>query len=143
MQTDGRRAKEAAFSAVSRRPGARLFDVATGAYAALLVALTHYPRPEDLLGRKLPSDKLLHFMAYLLLGLLAAACVGYRRAWTWRAAAVIAAGLAVFAAIDEATQPLFRRAAEPLDWVFDCLGIAVGIAIVAAVSSWASARGSR
>jgi VanZ family protein len=35
--------------------------------------------------------------------------------------------LALFAACDEATQPFFRRAADPLDWVADCLGLAVGM----------------
>jgi hypothetical protein len=51
--------------------------------------------------------------------------------WTPRQVAGLAAGLAAFAAVDEITQPLFSRALERLDWVYDCLGIALGLAVVA------------
>jgi VanZ family protein len=50
--------------------------------------------------------------------------------------------MAVFAMLDEITQPMFSRSAEPLDWVYDCIGIVIGIAIVA-ITSWAWERGSR
>jgi len=59
-----------------------------------------------------------------------------------RAGLVLGAALAAWAVVDEITQPLFARAAEPLDWVCDCLGLAAGIGIVL-VSSWALGRGSR
>lgn len=131
MNDGGRRAKQAVISA------------GTAAYAAILVAATHHPKPERFLGNNPPSDKLLHFMAYALLGSLAAVAVRARGRLTGKKAVALAVGLAVFAALDEITQPIFSRAAEPLDWVFDCLGIAVGIAAVMVISSWASARGSR
>jgi VanZ family protein len=55
----------------------------------------------------------------------------------------LAAGLAAWAVIDEATQPLFGRAADPLDWVYDVIGLALGIGLVVAVNSLVLARGSR
>lgn len=143
MQSDGRRAKETAFSRVYRRYRSSVLAAATAAYTALLVAATHYPKPERLLGRNPPSDKLLHFMAYGVLGALAAAALRSRGRWSGRTIAALAGGLAVFAAIDEVTQPFFARAADPLDWVFDCIGIAGGILLVVTISSLVSARGSR
>jgi VanZ family protein len=143
MQTDGRRAKETAFSRVYRRYRSSVLAAATAAYTALLVAATHYPKPERLLGRNPPSDKLLHFMAYGVLGGLAAAALRSRGRWSGRTIAVLAGGLALFAALDEVTQPFFARAADPLDWVFDCIGIAGGILLVVTISSLVSARGSR
>lgn len=130
MSDGGRRAKQAVISA------------GTAAYAAILVIATHYPKPERFLGSNPPSDKLLHFMAYAVLGGLAALAVVIRGRLTWQKAAVLAVGLAVFAVFDELTQPMFRRAAEPMDWVFDCVGIVIGITAVAIASSvWE--RGSR
>lgn len=107
----------------------------TGAYTGLLVFATHYPKPEQLLGPNAPSDKTLHFLAYGALGLLAAALVAVSGRWSPRGLAVTAAGLAVFAAIDEVTQPWFGRAAEPLDWVYDLLGLAAGIAVIVALNA--------
>ena len=40
-----------------------------------------------------------------------------------------------FAAIDEVTQPWFGRFAEPLDWVYDLIGLAAGIAAVVALKA--------
>ena len=112
---------------------ARVLAGATVAYVALLVFATHHPRPEELLGPNPPSDKTLHFIAYAVLAGLASA--------TWltairtanRGIATLAIALAAFGAVDEITQPFFRRHAEPLDWVYDCIGIAIGIATVVAV----------
>jgi VanZ family protein len=129
MDDGWRRAKQAAFSA------------ATGAYAAVLVVATHYPSPEQILGDSPPPDKLLHLVAYAILGGLAAAA-SIRTPLTWTRAAVLAAGLVVFAMLDEVTQPLFRRHADVADLAFDCVGIAIGIALVA-IANWAWARGSR
>ena len=42
----------------------------------------------------------------------------------------LAVGLAVAAALDEITQPIFSRHAEMLDWVFDCIGIGLGMTAV-------------
>jgi len=121
----------------------RLVVAATGAYAALLVFATHYPKPEELVGGRLPSDKLMHFVAYGVLGFLAALVLRSRGRLVGRFAPLLGAGLAVWCVIDEATQPFFGRHADPLDWVYDVVGLAVGIGAVVAANSLASARGSR
>jgi VanZ family protein len=112
---------------------ARLATLATAGYVGVLLFATHYPRPQEFLGSNPPSDKTLHFIAYGLLGLLAGTTLALAGRWSLRNALWLAAALTLFAAFDEATQPLpwFRRAADPLDWVFDCLGIAIGLAVVA------------
>ena len=112
------------------------------AYCALLLFATHCPKPESLLGRTLPSDKLMHFVAYGVLGSLVAATLvayGRRDAGTHVRMFFV---LAIAAIFDELTQPAFGRAAEPLDWVCDCIGLAVGAAVVV-LSSWAWERGTR
>ena len=38
--------------------------------------------------------------------------------------------LAVFAALDEVTQPWFGRAVDGFDWLADLAGLAVGIGVV-------------
>jgi len=119
---------------------ARPLAAITAAYALVLVFATHYPRPEELLGPNAPSDKTLHFVAYGLLGLLLAATVAARGRWSPRAAAIVLAGLAMFAVIDEVTQPLFKRQAEPLDWIYDVVGLTAGIAVVAAARTWSDRR---
>lgn len=116
--------------------------LATGAHAAALLFATHYPKPESLLGRSLPPDKLMHLVAYGLLGGLAAAVlVAYGRSDA-RSLVRMVVALAIAAIFDELTQPLFGRNAEPLDWVCDCVGLAAGAAMVF-LSSWAWGRGSR
>jgi VanZ family protein len=139
MQTTERRAKEAVFSPVFRRGGLAVMAVA---YAVTLVLATHYPKPEQLLGRYGHADKLLHFVAYFLLAVFVAAAVWGAGRWSRRAALIVAIALAAFGAVDEMTQPLFGRTADMLDWAADCAGIAVGILLVAITSS-AWGRGSR
>lgn len=118
----------------SHRPWlARLLAVATLAYTALLVFATHHPRPEEFLGPNPPPDKTLHFLAYGALATLATATWLTARRTAVRGVGGLAIALAAFGGLYEVTQPLFRRSAEPLDWVFDCIGIAVGVAAVAGV----------
>jgi VanZ family protein len=112
----------------------RLLRVLVGltlAYTLVLVLATHYPKPEDLLGPNPPSDKTLHFLAYGTLGLLAAAALAASGRWSLRTVAALAAGLAAFAAVDEATQPWFGRSADAWDLVYDCIGLAAGIGLIA------------
>ena len=115
---------------------ARLMAAATLVYTGVLVFATHYPRPEELLegflGRNQPSDKTLHFVAYAVLAALAATTWLAARRTARRSVAQLTIALAAFGALDEITQPFFRRHAEPLDWVYDCIGIAIGIAAVLA-----------
>jgi len=112
---------------------ARLLAALTAAYTLILVLATHYPRPEQFLGANPPSDKALHFMAYGALAVLAGGTLALARRWSAARAAWLGGLLAVFAVLDEITQPLFSRDAEPLDWVFDCVGIGIGLAVVAVV----------
>lgn len=120
----------------NRRPAAAtVLAVATAAFAGVLVFATHYPKPEELLGTRLPSDKTLHFAAYAVLTMLAAGTLAVSGRWTPSAVARLGAALGLFGLLDEATQPLFARSAEPLDWVFDCVGIAAGIVAVAAAAA--------
>jgi len=105
----------------------------TAAYTLVLVWATHYPKPEQFLGPNPPSDKTLHLLAYGALAVLAAGTIALARRWTAVRAAGLGAALAAFAMVDELTQPLFGRDAEPLDWICDCLGIGLGIAAVAVV----------
>jgi VanZ family protein len=140
MTSDRRSPKAAAFFPGFPAWAARLLAAATAAYSVVLVAATHYPKPEEFLGPNAPSDKLLHFVAYGILGLLAAATLLAYGCWTPRSPLKLLVALALAAIVDEATQPLCSRAADPLDWVFDVIGLAIGIALIASLA-WA--RGSR
>jgi len=113
----------------------RLFGLATLAYTGLLVYATHHPRPEALLGPNPPSDKTLHFIAYAVLAGLAAATWLTTRRTAGRGMVALTLFLAAFGALDEITQPLFRRHAEPIDWLYDCLGIAIGITVAMALAA--------
>lgn len=132
MTGDRRSPKTATFQRPFPRWVQRLVVAATAGYAALLVFATHYPKPEELTGGKLPPDKLLHFGAYGLLGLLAALVLRSRGRLVGRFAPLLGMGLAAWCVIDEASQPYFGRHADPLDWVYDVLGLAVGIGVVVA-----------
>jgi VanZ family protein len=112
---------------------ARVFATATIVYACILVFMTHYPKPgefERFLGAT--PDKTLHFLAYGVLAMLSAGTLATAGRWVPPAVGRLAAALAALGVVDEATQPLFSRAADPLDWVYDCVGIAAGLAVVAA-----------
>lgn len=113
------------------RPWQRVFDLLAAAYACVLVYATHHPRPVDLVGPDAPGDKMLHTIAYTLLGGAVAAAVASRGGWRWQTAAALFVALALFAAVDEITQPLFGRFADTLDWAFDELGLVAGIGAVA------------
>jgi VanZ family protein len=107
----------------------------TLAYTLALVFATHYPEPEKLLGPNPPSDKTLHVLAYGTLGLLTAGVLAVSGRWSPRSIAGMATGLAAFAAADEITQPWFGRSAEPLDWLCDLVGLAIGIGAIAALNA--------
>lgn len=122
---------------------ARIAAAATAAYTAVLVFATHYPKPQELLGAHAPSDKTLHVTAYAVLALLVGLTLVAARRWTRAAVVRAAGGMAILGALDELTQPLpwFGRAADPLDWLYDLGGIALGLATVAAaVAIWRRTR---
>ena len=126
-----------------RRGVSLLLRVATCLYAGFLVVATHHPRPSELLGQRLPGDKVLHVAAYTMLGLLVSAVAAARGGWSRRQATVIVVGLALFGAVDEVTQPWFGRDGDPLDWIYDCLGIIAGVVAIAAVVAFARWRRRR
>lgn len=113
----------------------RMVEALTAGYAVVLEIATHWPYdPAGYLRMMLrtqrpPSDKTLHFIAYAILASLLWACVRLRAAAPLRATAIVLAVIAVWATVDEATQPFFYRAAEPLDWVYDMIGAALGCAV--------------
>ena len=113
-------------------PGAvqRILDLLAAAYTCILLYATHHPRPAELVGPNAPGDKSLHLIAYTLLGGLVAAAFASRGGWGWRAAAALFVPLALFAAADEITQPLFGRFADGVDWAIDELGLVAGIGLV-------------
>jgi VanZ family protein len=109
----------------------RLLAAATVVYTGILLFATHHPSPVNLVGDLVHKDKALHFIAYGLLGLLVASTLVAAGRSSWRSLLAAVLLLAAFAALDELTQPLFGRATEALDWVFDSIGIAAGFALVA------------
>ena len=112
------------------------------AYTAVLLYATHHPRPQELLGKEAPSDKTLHFFAYGVLGGIVSAAVAARGGWRARVGLALFVLLALFAAADEVTQPLFGRFADALDWAFDEVGLLAGIGITSAAVALARARGA-
>ena len=121
-------------------PWPRLLAWTAAAYTAFLLYATHHPNPEELVGTHVPSDKTLHFLAYGALGGVVSAAVAARGGWSFRTAACLFVLLAVFAAADEATQPLFGRYADPVDWSFDGIGLLGGLATVGAAVALLAAR---
>ncbi len=91
-------------------------------YVAVLLTATHLPRPPI---QHLPvrNDKVLHFLAYFVFGLL----LGMRTIRTWRKAVFFLAIIQTFAMFDELTQPFFRRTTDIFDWLSDGVGGACGI----------------
>ena len=122
------------------RPWPAVLGWFAAAYTAVLVYATHHPRPESLLGKEAPSDKTLHFVAYGVLGGVVAAAVAARGGWRTRTALELFVLLALFAAVDEVTQPLFGRFADAVDWAFDEVGLVAGIGITSAVVASIAAR---
>ena len=123
-------------SGAATRPSSRLpwcLAWATAVYTVLLVFATHYPRPQEILGTgpDLPTDKTMHVVAYGILGLLASATLAAWGRWTLQNVIGLAAALALLGGLDEITQPIFSRIADPLDWIGDCTGIALGMMAVA------------
>ena len=95
----------------------------TLSYWAVLFVLTHTPPAKMPPGPA--SDKLMHFMAYLVLSFLLGttlylAVPGQRR----RMPLLVLLAGAAYGAFDELTQPLSGRACELGDWLADLAGVA-------------------
>lgn len=83
-------------------------------------------------GPKLPgqSDKLIHFAAYMVLGILAAAAVRLLVRGGWWKYAVVWLVLTLYGAADELTQTPPRQP-DWKDWAMDTAGAAFGVAALA------------
>ncbi len=107
-------------------------------WAAMLLA-THWPRGPQLDHYFNSADKVVHCLGY---GLFTALLAFNRHAWsavqgqeltTWSARwSKITIIVVLYSAFDEATQPLFMRHADVLDWLADMLGAAVVATILEA-----------
>jgi len=138
--------------------------VVLGLYVVVMVLFTHWPRIElPDIRLKVPMDKWMHYAGYGLLGVLLTWVLWRARqlrlvrkglatggdspalprmipAWSWLAGILL--GVAIFAAIDEATQPLFHRNSDPWDWCSDILGALTGMLVVVWVVRWRGLRQS-
>lgn len=97
-------------------------------YWLALITATHIPKVPEPLGFR-PSDKLVHFAAYAMLGALAGLVYSQFRRLRFRVAVVLLVGIAMHAVLDEVTQPLFGRHADVADWFADILGAATGLGV--------------
>ncbi len=99
------------------------------AYWVFLFTATHLPKlqaPSRMLG-----DKRMHLIGFFILAILLWKWaetmwndIGPRFAWQ----ALLL--LALYGALDEATQPFFGRSGGVLDWVYDLIGAAVGLGVM-------------
>ncbi|MCA9239346.1 MAG: VanZ family protein [Planctomycetales bacterium] len=99
------------------------------AYLIVLFAATHYPQAIIHNTGPLEIDKLVHVVAYAVLGFLIA---------TWRRRGSASPGLtailtgvmiaALIGAADEVTQPWFNRVCDLMDWAADLIGALIGCA---------------
>jgi VanZ family protein len=99
-------------------------------YWLALFTGTHVP-PEFPLLPPPGTDKIAHFSAFALLAVLLA--ITWRFVFGRFTLSLALAGwllLIAYAAVDELTQPWFRRTCDIYDWRADACGAAVGLALV-------------
>ena len=97
-------------------------------YVLLLLGGTHWPG--EIRGLQTDHmDKVVHFTAFAILGWLSAWVSQSVRRSPIETAAVVLFAIALFAALDEITQPYVSRTCDPLDWLADLTGAIVGIAV--------------
>jgi VanZ family protein len=114
----------------------RLSRVVLGSYWVALAVATHLPPG---LHPATPNqfDKLEHFVCFAILAWLLA--MAWQRSTGRLTGSHLRAAwfaIAVYAAVDEGTQPLVGRTCSAADWLADVLGAAVGLFIFA----WMSRR---
>jgi VanZ family protein len=118
-------------SAIRLLRNARLWQIALACYWAALFIATHIPA--DRLPRPAQTaDKLAHLLAF--------AGLSWLFATTWELSAgrlnsrhLVRAWflLALYGALEEATQPLVGRHASVFDWLADMTGAALGLVLFA------------
>jgi len=104
---------------------------------ALLVVLvlSLYPRPRELLGPLSLYDTAGHFAAYLVLGFLTLRAVGRPGVGSF---VIAIASCATFGGLIEVVQPLTGRRRDLGDFLVDLAGTAIGAAV-----AWCLARTTR
>ena len=109
----------------------------TASYWALLFLATHWPSshlPWSNLPWDLPSDVVLHFVAFAILTLLLVFAVA-ERVDSWSSASLclrcvaIVMVVAMYGILDEATQPLIGRDFKWLEWAADVAGAVAGVVL--------------
>jgi len=95
-----------------------------------MVVVSHWPGLTVATGvsKGIPTDKVLHAIGYCGLGVCLGLWSASANRGDWTAMLRCAAILAVFALLDEVSQPFFGRSCEPLDWLVDVLGGVAGLA---------------
>ncbi len=107
--------------------GFRLGLVALACYWIAIFVGTHLPASVIMVGAA-TNDKVKHFTAYFLLGLLLCYVTNSQK-WTYRFLAIGVAGMA-YAAIDEFTQQFVPgRFADVNDFIADALGLWLAISL--------------
>jgi len=111
-----------------RAPGRaqRFLQILLAGYWGLLFVATHIPRPPEL-PRVQHGDKIIHFLAYGLLGILVSLVYGQARSLTLPRAVRLVAVLVVYAALDELLQIPAGRSCEWGDWIADSVGALLGV----------------
>lgn len=120
-------------SSMARR--SRILTFVFWAYWVCLTFATHAPTENagylhllPGLGQ-LPADKLNHLVAYAALAFLAYLAFVTCRDLQRYSLRIIFVMLACWAMIDELTQPFFGRAADAVDWLYDCGGLTLGLGV--------------
>lgn len=103
--------------------------VLTGCYWVVLFTATHLP-PNQMLEGAPGGDKVHHFLAYFVLGMLLSVTLWHAMPSRRRVVPLIAFLTATaYGAIDETTQPLVGRYCEFFDWLADSAGAAAACAV--------------
>ena len=97
-------------------------------YVGLIYALSAMSRPFEAIARCLPSDKMAHFVEYIILGLLLSRALHFASPAS-QAVGTIGFG-AVYGLTDEWHQSFVPgRSCDIMDWVADVLGVTVGLLV--------------
>lgn len=100
------------------RAGLVLFWLAV--FAATHAPVQHLPHPG------VSNDKVQHLLAYAVLGALLTSALATLRPWSWQLVVLAIAIAAAYGVIDELTQLLVGRTADPKDWIADVVGATLG-----------------
>ena len=102
-------------------------------------AATHTP-VQHLPHTGVSNDKLQHLLAYAVLGALLTSALATLRPWSWRLVVIAIAIAGAYGVIDELTQLLVGRTADPKDWIADVIGATIGSVVAgffcAVVAKW-------